>query len=79
MPCDSLSLQLGSVERHSLEDLIPIVRGEFNEMPGMRLTRRQFRRLWNLTQAEAEWLATTLIASGFLAQAGDWLRRPVDY
>lgn len=71
-------LRFDAIGRHSLEDLILVVRGEFNEMPGMRLTQKQFQRLWNLTQTECDWLMGRLIASGFLTRTGDWIGRPVD-
>jgi len=34
----------------------------------MRLTRAQFRRLWNLTTADSDQLVSGLIASGFLSE-----------
>jgi hypothetical protein len=64
---------------HPLEDLIHIVCGEFNEMPGMRLTRSQFRRLWHLSETDCEWLLRRLISSGFLAESDHGIGRPVDH
>jgi hypothetical protein len=46
--------------------LIGAIREDFAEMPGMRLTRAQFRRLWHLTPAESERLINDLMAIGFL-------------
>ncbi len=34
----------------SLDALLTIVHAEFLEMPGMRLTREQVRRLWHLDE-----------------------------
>ena len=48
--------------------LISAILEEFAEMPCMRLTRAQFRRLWHLTPAEGERLISNLIAIGFLSE-----------
>jgi hypothetical protein len=48
--------------------LVGAIREEFVEMPCMRLTRAQFRRLWNLSPADSEQLVVSLIASGFLSE-----------
>jgi hypothetical protein len=47
---------------------IDVVRGEFNEMPGMRLTRPQIRRLWNLSSPECDEVVDALISDGFLVE-----------
>ncbi len=44
-----------------------IISGEFNEMPGMRLTLSQVCRLWTLTRSEAEVVLRSLINRGVLA------------
>jgi hypothetical protein len=51
-----------------MEAILGAIREEFVEMPCMRLTRAQFRRLWHLTPAESERLVGDLIALGFLAE-----------
>ena len=51
--------------------LLCVIRGEFREMPGMRLTREQFRRLWNLTVQECEHVLTQLLEDDFLIEAQD--------
>ena len=43
-----------------------IIRSEFNEMPGMRLTLAQARRLWSLSPEECEDLLERLVRAGFL-------------
>ncbi len=48
------------------EDMLRRVRGEFLEMPGMRLTEAQARRLWNLDGASCQLLLSALVDSGFL-------------
>jgi tRNA G26 N,N-dimethylase Trm1 len=52
--------------RDRTEEIISTIRGEFNEMPGMRLTRAQFCRLWHLEGKHAERVIGALTASGFL-------------
>jgi len=46
--------------------LLEIVRGEYLEMPGLRLTRQQARRLWALDADTCDALLATLEGSGFL-------------
>jgi hypothetical protein len=46
--------------------LLEIVRGEYLEMPGLRLTRQQARRLWALDAETCDDLLATLEGSGFL-------------
>ena len=53
-----------------------IIRAEFLEMPGMRLTRRQFRRLWNLNDIDCDRLVRRLIGAGFLVENRDVIGRP---
>jgi hypothetical protein len=62
-----------------LEALVDIVCGEFNEMPGMRLTRTQFRRLWHLSDVECDSVLRRLISSGFLAESDRGIGRPIDH
>jgi hypothetical protein len=52
-------------------DIMGIIRREFAEMPGMRLTRTQFRRLWDLTPDDAAFVIAELKRSGFLMEAED--------
>jgi hypothetical protein len=47
---------------------VDVVRREFNEMPGMRLTRAQIRRLWNLSSPECDEVVDALISDGFLVE-----------
>ena len=52
------------------------VRGEFNEMPGLRLTPKQAARLWGLDPAACEEVLERLIESSFLRwSAGAVVRR----
>ena len=48
------------------ETLIRRVRGEFLEMPGLRLTFTQAQRLWGLEREICERVVTALIGDAFL-------------
>ena len=48
------------------EDIINRVRGEFLEMPGLRLTEPQARRLWALEPSLCTAVLTELVENGFL-------------
>lgn len=52
-------------------ELLARIRGEFREMPGLRLTLAQARRLWHLDLHQCEDLLTHLVAEGFLHQLHD--------
>ena len=43
-----------------------LVRGEYLEMPGLRLTRSQVQRLWGLASDECDAVIRELITTGFL-------------
>lgn len=58
--------------------LLSVVRGEFREMPGMRLTRDQFRRLWNLTSHECDRVLLELLRDEFLVEDNGQFRRKAD-
>jgi hypothetical protein len=53
------------------EQLLARVRGEFLEMPGLRLTRDQARRLWGLDEGTCARVLDTLMRSGFLLRGHD--------
>jgi hypothetical protein len=59
-----------SSDGNAFDSMIRIIRAEFIEMPGMRLTRTQFRRLWHLTDGECERLLGYLLGTGFLKVSG---------
>src|SRR5262249_26752412 len=54
-----------------LDDLLRRIQAEFNEMPGLRLTRAQARRLWALDDAVCDAVLTALLDARFLARSGD--------
>jgi hypothetical protein len=53
--------------RTAREDaLLRRVRGEYREMPGMRLTFEQAMRLWNIDRQACATVLNSLVASRFL-------------
>ena len=53
------------------DDVIRRVQGEFLEMPGLRLTEAQARRLWGLDATSCGVLLKTLVESNFLFRTRD--------
>ena len=53
------------------EDVLRRVQGEFLEMPGLRLTEAQARRLWGLDAAMCEALLSALVEAKFLFKTRD--------
>jgi hypothetical protein len=53
------------------------VRGEFAEMPCLRVTREQARILLGLEPATTEWILSSLAREGFLDETatGEFIRR----
>jgi len=54
-----------------LEALAALISAEFNEMPGMRLTFAQARRLWNLPADECRRVLDALVAAERLVRDED--------
>ena len=55
----------------AMDDVLQRVQGEFLEMPGLRLTEPQARRLWGLDAASCGALLGALIDAKFLFQTRD--------
>ena len=53
------------------EDVLRRVQGEFLEMPGLRLTEAQARRLWGLDAASCAALLRDLVDAKFLFRTRD--------
>jgi hypothetical protein len=47
-------------------DLVGLVRSEYEEMPGLCLTRAQVQRLWLLEPAACDNVLKTLVDAGYL-------------
>lgn len=64
------------------DKLDAVIRGEFDEMPGMRLTLRQVCRLWALTPSVADAIIQSLVDrqvltrddKGRICRPGDLMR-----
>ena len=57
------------VQKSSFDTLLQRVRGEYLEMPGLRLTPAQAARLWNLDLATCRKVLLALTHEKFLAQS----------
>ena len=53
------------------------IRGEYLEMPGLRLTSAQAARLWHLAPTDCEEILGELVLAGFLTRtrSGQYMRR----
>jgi hypothetical protein len=61
------------------DDVLRRVQGEFLEMPGLRLTEPQARRLWGLDAASCAVLLGSLVDSQFLFRTRDGAFMRVEY
>ena len=59
-------------------EVLQRVRAEFLEMPGLRLTRAQARRLWALDEAVCDAILATLVETRFLVHSGNVAFRRAD-
>jgi hypothetical protein len=55
----------------TVADWLQIIRGEFAEVPGLHLTKKQFQRLWGLDGETCDTLLDVLVGSKFLRQTSD--------
>jgi hypothetical protein len=62
------------------KDLLDIIKGAFLDMPGLLLTRCQFRRLWGLDASTCDEVIKALLESHFLVRTpdGNYGRNPSD-
>jgi hypothetical protein len=63
----------------STDDVLRRVQGEFLEMPGLRLTEPQARRLWGLDAASCGALLKALVEAKFLFRTRDGAFMRVEY
>jgi len=54
-----------------IQEVVRRIRGEFLEMPGLRLTEQQARRLWLLDETACEAVLGALVDARFLARTRD--------
>ncbi len=57
--------------QQSHDDVLRRVRGEYIEMPGLRLTTAQAQRLWGLDRASCDALLGALVDAKFLSRTRD--------
>jgi hypothetical protein len=50
----------------TIEDWLQLIRAEYLEIPGLRLTKEQVQRLWGLDAAVCQLLLAALVDTGFL-------------
>jgi hypothetical protein len=63
----ALRMELHMPDKQSdVNDWLALIKGEFNEMPGLQLTKPQVRRMWGLDVETCEIVLDTLQASRFL-------------
>ena len=53
------------------DDVLRRVQGEYNEMPGLRLTTAQAQRLWGLDRVACDTLLGALVDAKFLFRTRD--------
>lgn len=70
----------GTSVRPELEEVVSRIAVEYIEMPDLRLTAAQVRRLWNLSADVCDRALAALVARGFLVQirTGAFMRRSSD-
>jgi len=56
---------------HLADEMLCRVKGEYLEMPGLRLTEAQARRLWGLDAGMCSALLKSLVESNFLFRTRD--------
>lgn len=55
-----------AADETTIVDWLQLIRGEFLEIPGLKLTRSQMQRLWGLDQVTCDEVIATLVDSRFL-------------
>jgi hypothetical protein len=60
-----------ATENEGIREWTGKIRAEFMEMPGLALTRRQFKRLWILDEPFCDAVLDALLESGFLRRRRD--------
>jgi hypothetical protein len=69
-----------ALEQHRpSEEVLRQVQCEFLEMPGLRLTAQQARRLWGLDAAACDALLAALVDANFLFKTRDGAFMRVEY
>lgn len=59
------------LEALAQDQMLHRVRGEYMEMPGLRLTEKQAQRLWGLDRVSCNHILEALTETGFLCRKED--------
>ena len=59
-----------TAKQSPVTDWLYLVQAEYLEMPGLKLTKRQVRRLWSLDADVADRLLNVLVSARFLHRTG---------
>jgi hypothetical protein len=55
----------------TVADWLQLIRGEFSEVPGLHLTKKQVQRMWGLDGETCDELLDILVTTKFLRQTPD--------
>jgi hypothetical protein len=69
---------MNALENPTQTDWLQIVRSEFEEIPGLLLTKQQAQRLWGLNAVTCEILLSELIGSHFLKRTSSGMYARAD-
>jgi hypothetical protein len=58
-------------DSQGIQEVVRRIRGEFLEMPGLRLTPEQAQRLWRLDETSCEAVLGALVDARFLTKTRD--------
>lgn len=58
-------------QERGIHEVVRRIRGEFLEMPGLRLTPKQAQRLWRLDERACDAVLDALVGARFLAKTRD--------
>ncbi len=69
------SSEAATVPASRVADLVALIRAEYEEMPGLRLTPAQVQRLWLLDPTACDEVLRALVDAGYLRlTAGGYVR-----
>jgi hypothetical protein len=61
-----------TIDENTLNEWIRLIRSEYLEMPGLRLTKPEMQRLWRLEPHVCDTILNVLLESHFLKKSGDY-------
>ena len=69
---------MNALDEPTQADWLQIVRGEFQEIPGLLLTKQQVQRLWGLDVATCDLLLGELLRGHFLKRTSNGMYARAD-